>query len=45
MHAALLYQFPDPEDVDTPDELPSQFEELPAADIEATQLHQQEGSA
>ena len=37
MHAALLYQFADPADVDTPDELPSQFEELPAADIDGTQ--------
>jgi hypothetical protein len=37
MHAALLYQFADPDDLDTPDELPSQFEELPAADIDGTQ--------
>lgn len=37
MHATILYQFPEPQDIDTPDELPSQFEELPAADIDGMQ--------
>ncbi|MFA1612084.1 hypothetical protein [Halobellus rubicundus] len=37
MHAALLYAFPEPDTVDEPDELPSNFEGLPAADIDATQ--------
>jgi hypothetical protein len=36
MHAALLYAFPDPDAVDEPDELPSDFEGFPAADVDAT---------